>query len=753
MKFGKDFKKQKVPEWIEAYVDYNGLKHILTGIIRKRKQTNQPPLSHRKLHQKLLMHHGFSGLHTQHSDVPSVGDIEDQVITTSAIQQENSRKLYNSQYLLSAEEGRGDEILFFQKLDDELNTVNNFYKDKVEEVMIEASSLNKQMDALIALRIKVVNQDSYASSMSKGLSEDINSSAPSEVTTPSGAYPEEKLVVIGCNFSFSEILDRVKITNTFDSPISTIKAVLKDPKDKDVRYKKQELREAEERMKQVLVEFYKKLHLLKHFSFMNLLAFSKILKKYEKITSRNVARSYMKMVDDSYLGSSDEIITLLNTVEAIFIKHFANSNRREGMKLLRPAQKREKHSVTFFSGFFSGCSLALITVIILWIHGKKIVGRHDRNLFVGTIFPLYSFFAYIVLHMLLYAANIYFWRRCRINYKFIFGFKQGTELGYREVFLLSNGLAMLVLATFLLHVHLKMDSRGQNVAFVKFLPLGLIVVLLVILYCPFDILYRSSRFFLVRCISRCLCAPLYQVSLADFFFADQLTSQVQAFRSLEYYICFYVWGDIFKRKNMCHHSDVYNFFYFTVAVIPYWLRFLQCIRRLFEEGDYSQGVNGLRYFLTIIAVVIRTSFELRKSVTWKVLAVVSSAIATFMNTYWDIVVDWGLLQRKSKNLFLRDKLVISKRSVYFVAIVLDILLRFAWLQLVLTFNVHSLHGHARSSLFAFLEILRRGMWNFFRLENEHLNNVGKYRAFKSVPLPFQYQDDDMDDIDENNKDE
>ena len=24
-----------------------------------------------------------------------------------------------------------------------------------------------------------------------------------------------------------------------------------------------------------------------------------------------------------------------------------------------------------------------------------------------------------------------------------------------------------------------------------------------------------------------------------------------------------------------------------------------------------------------------------------------------------------------------------------------------------------------------------------RLENEHLNNVGKYRAFKSVPLPFQ----------------
>lgn len=32
------------------------------------------------------------------------------------------------------------------------------------------------------------------------------------------------------------------------------------------------------------------------------------------------------------------------------------------------------------------------------------------------------------------------------------------------------------------------------------------------------------------------------------------------------------------------------------------------------------------------------------------------------------------------------------------------------------------------------------MW--FRIENEHLNNVGKYRAFKSVPLPFNYEEEE-----------
>lgn len=34
-----------------------------------------------------------------------------------------------------------------------------------------------------------------------------------------------------------------------------------------------------------------------------------------------------------------------------------------------------------------------------------------------------------------------------------------------------------------------------------------------------------------------------------------------------------------------------------------------------------------------------------------------------------------------------------------------------------------------------------------RLENEHLNNVGKYRAFKSVPLPFNYdENEDEEDV-------
>lgn len=88
-----------------------------------------------------------------------------------------------------------------------------------------------------------------------------------------------------------------------------------------------------------------------------------------------------------------------------------------------------------------------------------------------------SLFGFIILHMLMYSANIYFWRRYRVNYTFIFGFKQGTELGYREVFLVSTGLAVLAFVCFLLNLQLDMDWRMKDhKKLPEVIPLGLVTV-------------------------------------------------------------------------------------------------------------------------------------------------------------------------------------------------------------------------------------------------------------------------------------
>ncbi|KAK8508101.1 hypothetical protein V6N13_055554 [Hibiscus sabdariffa] len=733
MKFSEDFKRQMVPEWIEAYVDYGSLKHILREILHyKLSKQRETPM--RSLEKKLSLHRMLSGLHRHPNDPRISGDVENQVDG----------------------KGREMEVEFFRRLDDELNKVDTFYKEQMDAVMDESASLNKQLDALIALRIKVKRScgngaSSYEHWTKQGMDAisevEMSTQSPLEVSSNSLSGSETMDVILqgineddvstttseidaiekskGCqvvaNSSDSqqddplEVLEKVKINNTFESPMETIKGVFQDSKDNELCFKKDELKKAEGKLRVAFIEFYQKLRHLTQYSFMNLSALSRIIKSYQKITSRKEARLYMKKIDNSYISNSDEVNNLLEKVEANFIKHFSNSDIQEGMKSLRPKTKKEKHSVTFWCGCFSGFSIALLIAVTLRIETKKLMEKEQ---------------------------DLYFWKRFRINYTFIFGFKPGTELSYQEVILLGTGLAVLALSCFLGNLYLDLGSKTPKFTTLTGLfPLGLVAIVLIILFCPFDIAYRSTRFFFIKSLFRFLCAPLYRVTLPDFFLADHLTSQIQAIRSLDLYICYYGL-ERSQRQSKCHSHGVYNALYFIIAVIPYWLRFLQCIRRWFEEKEAMHGYSCINYILTIVVVIIRSIFELKKGTVWMVWSLVSSAIITITSIYWDIVIDWGLLRRHSKNPYLRDKLLVPYKSVYFAAMALDIVLRVSWMQLVLEFNLHSLHRMAITTLVSCLEIVRRGIWSFFRLENEHLNNVGMYRAFKSVPLPFNYEEEE-----------
>ncbi|KAI9111513.1 hypothetical protein K1719_017203 [Acacia pycnantha] len=236
----------------------------------------------------------------------------------------------------------------------------------------------------------------------------------------------------------------------------------------------------------------------------------------------------MIMVDNSYLGSSEEVARLMERVEKTFIKHFSNSNRNNGLNLLQPKPKKARHETTFSVGFYAGCTAALVIALCLIINARKIMNHPGRTQYMETMFPLYSLFGFIVLHMLMYAANIYFWRRYRVNHSFIFGFKEGSELKYLDVLLLAFILAAMALVSVLANLDMEMDPKtGPYKVFTELVPLILVLMVIAILTCPFNILYRSSRLFFLTCLFHCICAPLYKVAFSDFFLADQLTSQLE----------------------------------------------------------------------------------------------------------------------------------------------------------------------------------------------------------------------------------
>ncbi|KAK1395401.1 EXS domain-containing protein [Heracleum sosnowskyi] len=184
--------------------------------------------------------------------------------------------------------------------------------------------------------------------------------------------------------------------------------------------------------------------------------------------------------------------------------------------------------------------------------------------------------------------------------------------------------------------------------------------------------------------------------------ADQLTNRIPLMRHLETTVCYFSAGSFKTHQFATSKSGkMYRELAYVICFALYYCRAMQCARRWFDEADANHLANLGKYL------------------------------------YWDFVKDWGLLNPKSKNPWLRDELILKNKSIYYISIALNIVLRFAWLETVMKFNLGIIESRLLDFFLASLEVIRRGHWNFYRLENEHLNNSGNYRAVKEVPLPFR----------------
>ncbi|KAJ6910459.1 hypothetical protein NC652_021201 [Populus alba x Populus x berolinensis] len=345
------------------------------------------------------------------------------------------------------------------------------------------------------------------------------------------------------------------------------------------------------------------------------------------------------------------------------------------------------------------------------------------------------------LHFFLYGCNIVMWRKSRINYSFIFELAPTKELKYRDVFLICTTAMTAVVGV--MFIHLSLLTKRYSYSQVQAIPGLLFLSFLLLLVCPFNICYRSSRFSFLCVIRNIVLSPLYKVVMLDFFMADQLCSQVSMLRNLENVACYYLTGS-YKTQDYgyCMRSKHYRDLAYAVSFIPYYWRAMQCARRWFDEGQIDHLVNLGKYVSAMLAAGAKVAYERDNSAGMMWLVVVISSAATIYQLYWDFVMDWGLLQMNSKNPWLRNELVLRRKFIYYFSMGLNLILRLAWLQTVLHTSFEHVDHRVTELFIASLEVIRRGQWNFYRLENEHLNNAGKYRAVKTVPLPFHEVDEE-----------
>ncbi|KAF3682640.1 Phosphate transporter PHO1-3 [Capsicum annuum] len=790
VKFSKQFEGQLVPEWKEAFVDYWQLKKDLKKIHFLNENNNNNNVMSNTTNNES----SFSRtLYTSLKKLPLFGPQrrEQGVIQVHRkIGQTLSKgDLYETELLEQFADNTESATEFFALLDLQLNKVNQFFRTKEKEFVERGECLMKQMEILIELKAALIKQqhdkgtslgqntiedesisgtifcdeESNKDKTEQEQEQDIENSID-QVTLDSPRSNElENSTNINREDNKSKNLSEqmincqgksLKIHIPLTNPTRTFSAITYLLRDdiinqsskkcgpdgrKKLHINKTKLKHAEKMIRGAFIELYKGLGYLKTYRTLNMLAFVKILKKFDKVTNKQVLPIYLRVVESSYFNSSDKALKLADDVEEIFIKHFAEDDKKKAMKYLKPTQKKESHAVTFFIGLFAGCFLALFVGYVIMAHITGLYRPKSDTIYMETVYPVLRQ-VLMFLHFFLYGCNIFMWRKTRVNYSFIFELAQTKELKYRDVFLICTTSMTAVVGV--LFLHLTLVAKGYSYNQIQVIPGLLLLAFIMLLVCPFNIMYKSSRYRFICVIRNIIFSPLYKVVMLDFFMADQLCSQVPMLRNLEYVACYYITGS-YKNQDYgyCMRTKYYRDLAYAVSFLPYYWRAMQCARRWFDEGHKSHLVNLGKYVSAMLAAGAKVAYEKEKNMGWLCLVIVMSSAATVYQLYWDFVKDWGLLQCHSKNPWLRNELILRRKFIYYFSMGLNLVLRLAWLQTVLHYNFGTVDYRVTGLFLAALEVIRRGHWNYYRLENEHLNNAGKFRAVKTVPLPFHEVDE------------
>lgn len=500
---------------------------------------------------------------------------------------------------------------------------------------------------------------------------------------------------------------------------------------------------AKRRLKEAMFEYYRTLSLIQSYRVLNRTAFRKITKKFSKVTGIYISEEYMKKVDASYFQASDVIDTLTSQVEELYLNFIDRSSkdRKKSLERLKivayafnnTAMKPETFYTSFFSsGFFIGFGIPLfVLALYLALHGV-FSGLLPEGRYMLQI---YGGFFLIILLLIFFGINLVVFEHFRINYKFIFEFDISTALDFRQYFLLpSFGFFFFSLIAWF-----SFENFWPSAFPGRYWPCLYLVVMVIIFMWPGNQFYALSRRWLQVGLFRLVLSGLYPVEFRDFFMGDIFCSLSYTVSNLSFFFCLYahLWRGIINGNsgaNTCG-SNKSRSMGFLQSLPSIW-RLLQCLRRFADSGDgFPHLANMVKYGLTTIYYCLLSVYRINVNGRNKAVFIVFASINSVYSSIWDLAMDWSLLQFTSKNFLLRDNLFYKFPIYYYLAMIIDVILRFQWIPYVVT-NRQLQQLQVSSFFVAFAETLRRGIWISLRLENEHTSNIVLFRASRDSPLPY-----------------
>eukprot|EP01095_Lingulamoeba_sp_RSL-Kostka_P002199 TRINITY_DN13073_c0_g1_i1.p1 TRINITY_DN13073_c0_g1~~TRINITY_DN13073_c0_g1_i1.p1 ORF type:complete len:685 (+),score=169.74 TRINITY_DN13073_c0_g1_i1:122-2176(+) len=506
-------------------------------------------------------------------------------------------------------------------------------------------------------------------------------------------------------------------------------------------------------LKKAMIQIYRACLMLENFCQLNYTGCYKIVKKYDKITKSRELEQFLEHCRDKEFYNHSALKDLKELVLNLFTENFVDEtiNPKKATNLAKRELTKRRHDDRdkdmLVLGLFAGSTLAFVFLFFFLMIDNHSTFHININDFL-VILPVLRLGFIPILAVWAWGFDIFILHRARINYVFIFEFDQATTLTYVQVLRLAGGLSIIFM-TFFYFTYASIGGYylipgWDDVTSLQVFPLIILVLLFCVLFNPFNFNFRKSRIKLLLTIFQVIITPFGRINFLEFFIGDVLTSLVKTIQDLTYSSCYYATLDFIQVSS--DRCDGFNSVLAPItSILPMAWRFMQCIKRYIYTRKIEHLPNAGKYGFGFSVVLFsylagHGEFQVYNE-EWsplRIIWLICFICSTLYMYTWDLFMDWGLGRVKSKNFFLRDKLIFKDRKwFYYYCMVSNFFFRFFWTITITQFPLDiGIQPEVLNLLAASIEIIRRFTWAILRIENEHLHNCGNFRAIDFVPLPF-----------------
>ncbi|KAI1500075.1 EXS family-domain-containing protein [Biscogniauxia marginata] len=372
-------------------------------------------------------------------------------------------------------------------------------------------------------------------------------------------------------------------------------------------------------------------------------------------------------------------------------------------------------------------------------------------------FPLpYRVAFIIVLAVWAWGVNLHYLYTLKIDVPALIRYPSRSSPHHPPHHLSTYRLATVLSSVFVFSLLLFWAFTHRNPALVQrwdWLPLTYLVVLAAVFAVPNarNRLSDSGRARLRSTLKRIMVGGIAEAKdgkFGDILLADVLTSYAKVFGDLYVALCMFLRSSSGSATARPDRSCGGALAVPLVMAAPSLIRLRQC---LIEYGRVRRGpispaagwggqhlANALKY-ATAFPVIIFSALlrgggddndSSSSATAYYRLWVLSCAVNSLYSFYWDVARDWDLTlfsgarecEAPDHAFGLRRPLRIGPPVLYYVVIAADLLLRCTW-SLKLSPHLSRL-ADREGAIFALelLEVFRRWVWIFFRVETEWIRN-------------------------------